>query len=139
MKFEIKAVPGQTLSRDAVLHLYESVGWTNYTNRPERLMLGLEKTLCVLAAFEGEKLVGLLRAVGDGQTILFVQDILVLPEYQRQGIGRGLMQTLLDSYPDVYQIELMTDNTEKTCAFYQAMGFVAADKIECRAFLRMHV
>ena len=39
--------------------------------------------------------IGVLRAVGDGQTIVFVQDLLILPEYQRRGVGTALLRALL--------------------------------------------
>ena len=64
---------------DEILALYKSVGWTNYVEHPEKLETGYQNSLCVLAAYNGTELVGILRAVGDGATILFIQDILVLP------------------------------------------------------------
>lgn len=67
------------LDFQAVLDLYDSVGWTGYTNRPDMLHQALEHSLFVLAAFDGNRLVGLLRSVGDGHSIVFIQDILVLP------------------------------------------------------------
>lgn len=80
---------------------------------------------------------GIIRAVGDGQTIVFVQDIIVLPEYQRKGIGTKLLKAVVEKYKDVYQIELLTDNTEKTKTFYRSVGFAASDDIGCVAFIRM--
>ena len=122
---------------DEVLALYESVGWTNYLQRAERLPAAFRGSLCVLGAWEDGQLVGLLRAVGDGVTILFVQDLLVLPDYQRRGIAAALVRTLCGRYPSVYQIELLTDDTEQTRAFYHALGFAAAEEIGCTSFVRM--
>ena len=65
-----------------ILRLYRSVGWTAYTDQPEVLRKGFENSLLTLAAYEGDQLLGIIRAVGDGHTIVFVQDILVFPEYQ---------------------------------------------------------
>lgn len=96
------------LDFQAVLCLYASVGWTNYTTCPERLQKALENTLLVLAAFDGEQLVGLLRAVGDSYSIVFIQDILVLPAYQRQGIGRQLLEQAITHFPEIYQLHLLT-------------------------------
>ena len=61
----------------------------------------------------------------------------MLPEYQRQGIGTQLLKTLLAQYADVYQIELLTDDTPKTTAFYEALGLTRADRLGCCTFLRM--
>lgn len=67
------------LDFQAFLDLYASVGWAGYTRHPEMLEKALEHSLLVLAAFDGDRLVGLLRAVGDGHSIVFIQDILVQP------------------------------------------------------------
>lgn len=122
------------LDSHAVLPLYAAVGWTNYTQNPDMLEKALEKSLYVLAAYNGKDVVGLLRAVGDGASIMFVQDILILPAYQRQGIGRQLVQEFLAEYRTVYQIHLLTDQSEKTEHFYTALGFQPVEEVACRAF-----
>ena len=119
-----------------ILRLYRSVGWTAYTDHLEVLQKGFEKSMLTLAAYEGEKFLGLIRTVGDGHTIVFVQDILVFPEYQRKGIGSALLQAILDRYSHVRQIELATDNTPKTIAFYKSMGFREMSEIGCCGFMR---
>ncbi len=126
-----------TFALDELLALYDSVGWTNYTRRPEMLLRAYENSLLVLGAYEGDKLVGAVRAVGDGFSVLVIQDILVFPEYQRRGIGTRLFREVMDRYPYVYQLELMTDNTPKTVAFYQSLGFVKAEDMGCCAFMKM--
>lgn len=120
---------------DEILALYASVGWTAYTNDPAALRGGFENSLLILGAYEGEKLVGIIRVVGDGYTIVFIQDILILPEYQRKGIGAKLIRSVLERFPSVRQIELAADNTPGTAAFYQAQGFLEMSKVGCRAFL----
>ena len=127
----------KTYNEPEILRLYASVGWTAYTDQPEVLRKGFENSLLTLAAYEGDQLLGIIRAVGDGHTIVFVQDILVFPEYQRKGIGTALLQAMLDRYSHVRQIELATDNTPKTIAFYKAMGFCELSKIGCCGFMRI--
>lgn len=91
----------------------------------------------VLGAYDGDRLVGLLGAVGDGFSVAFIQDILVYPEYQRQGIGTQLFRTLMERFPDVYQMELFTDNSPKTTAFYRSLGFQKDSDIGCCGFMKM--
>ena len=122
------------LDFQAVLDLYASVGWTGYSSHPEMLEKALEHILLVLAAVDGDRLVGLLRAVGDGYSIIFIQDILVLPAYQRQGIGRNLLEQAISHFPGIYQLHLLTDNAEKTRSFYEALGFTAVDSLGCVAY-----
>ena len=109
----------------------------NYTDRPEMLAAAYKNSLCVLGAYDRDKLVGVVRAVGDSASVVFVQDLLVLPAYQRQGIGTLLLKTLLAQYEGVYQIELLTDDTPKTTAFYESLGLTRADRLGCCVFLRM--
>ena len=111
----------KTYDETEILGLYASVGWTAYTEQPESLRRGFEASLLVLAAYEDGALVGLIRVVGDGQTIVFVQDILVHPSCQRRGIGTALLKEVLKRYSHVRQIELTTDDTPKTRAFYESV------------------
>ena len=114
-----------------VLHLYQAVGWTNYTNQPQMLEQALPHSLAVYLAFDGEKIVGLIRLVGDGFSSVFVQDLIVLPSYQRQGIGSALMKEALEDYKDAYQVQLVTDQTERTLGFYRSMGFEILSTYNC--------
>ena len=108
---------------DEIRRLYSEVGWTAYTENMPALEQGYKNSMTVLAAYEDDELLGIIRTVGDGFTIVFIQDILVFPEKQRQGIGTALLKAVLDRYPNVRQIELATDNTPKTVAFYKSLGF----------------
>lgn len=121
---------------EEILRLYTEVGWTAYTKDMSALEQGYKHSLLVLSAYENEELLGIVRAVGDGHTIVFVQDILVFPEKQHQGVGTALLKAVLDRYPDVRQIELVTDNTPKTVAFYKSLGFSELSEIGCCGFVR---
>ena len=114
-----------------VLHLYQAVGWTNYTNQPQMLEQALPHSLAVYLAFDGEKIVGLIRLVGDGFSSVFVQDLIVLPSYQRQGIGSSLMKEALKDYKDAYQVQLVAEETERTLEFYRSMGFEILSTYNC--------
>ena len=92
--------------------------------------------MVVLAAFEDDELLGIIRVVGDGVTIVFVQDILVFPNFQRKGIGTALLKYVLDRYSEVRQVELMTDNMPKTIAFYKSLGFSEFSEIGYCGFMR---
>ena len=89
---------------DEIRRLYSEVGWTAYTENMPALEQGYKNSMTVLAAYEDDELLGIIRTVGDGFTIVFIQDILVFPEKQRQGIGAALLKAVLDRYPNVRQI-----------------------------------
>ena len=132
MEFLIKEY--KNYDETEILNLYKSVGWINYTNNPNMLKSAYSNSLKILGAYENEKLLGIIRVVGDGHSVVFIQDILVYPEYQRQGIGTALLQQILMEYKHVYQKHLLTENTEKTIQFYKSLGFTMDTDMECRAF-----
>jgi acetyltransferase, GNAT family len=125
----------QSVDLDDVLHLYQAVGWTNYTNQPQMLEQSLAHSLAIYVARDGEEIVGLVRLVGDGFSSVFVQDLIVLPTYQRQGIGSDLMKEALGDYKDAYQVQLATDQTEKNLGFYRSLGFETLSTYDCTGMI----
>ena len=119
-----------------ILPLYAQVGWTAYTQDPSALEQGVRHSLLVLAAYEQDALLGLIRVVGDGATVVLVQDLLVYPDKQRQGIGTALLKAVLERYSAVRQIQLVTDDTPKTIAFYRSLGFSDLASLGCRGFMK---
>ena len=119
-----------------IARLYTEVGWTAQTDHLPILRKGFENSLFVLAAFENDELLGIIRVVGDGFTIVFVQDILIFPHHQRKGVGTALLQAVLERYKNVRQIELATDNTPQTIDFYKSMGFREFSELGCCGFMR---
>ena len=124
-------------NENEIMTLYSSVGWKAYTDHPDTLRKGFENSLLTLAAYEGNALLGLIRVVGDGQTIMFVQDLLVSPDHQRKGIGTALLKAVLERFSHVRQIQLVTDNTSKTVAFYKSLGFRELSEIGCCGFMKV--
>jgi len=132
----IRTVENPNVTLEEVMPLYEAVGWTNYTQKPEILEVAYKNSLHIIGAFnDDEKLIGVLRGVGDGASILFIQDILVYPEYQHQGIGTKLLQQTLEKYKNVYQIQLATDDSTKTVSFYESNGFTSLTSLNCVSFI----
>ena len=118
-----------------VLHLYQAVGWTNYTHQPEMLEQALSYSLAIYLALDGDAVVGLIRLVGDGFSSIFVQDLIVLPSYQRQGIGSSLMKEALEDFKEAYQVQLATEQTEKNVGFYRSMGFETLSTYDCTGMI----
>lgn len=65
----------------------------------------IEKTQCALfqtiniTAYENEALIGCLRILTDGYYFGTITELLVLPEYQKQGVGSKLLQLAKDNTP----------------------------------------
>jgi len=112
--------------------LYDSVGWTAYTKDITGLQAGLAQSSLVISAWEGKILVGLIRALTDGQTMAYIQDILVLPDYHKQGLGSQLMRQMLAKVEGIRQIILMTDAGEENAPlhdWYRSFGFKSYNEL----------
>ena len=125
----------EVVKLENIFHLYQAVGWTNYTHQPQMLEQSLSHSLAIYLALDGEAIVGLVRLVGDGFSSVFVQDLIVLPSHQRQGIGGVLMKEALTDYKDAYQVQLVTDQTEKNLGFYRSLGFETLSTYDCTGMI----
>ncbi|MGK2853915.1 MAG: GNAT family N-acetyltransferase [Microbacteriaceae bacterium] len=118
-QYELDRIP----ARGELMELYSSVGWSTYTTEPDRLELAVRQSLRVATAWEDGFLVGLARVVGDGVTIVYLQDVLVHPHHARSGVGTRLVTAIFEPYSNVRQHVLMTDDEPEQRAFYESLGF----------------
>lgn len=124
----------QNINRKQLINLYNRVGWTAYTQNPTKLELAIQNSLLTIAAIDEGKLVGLIRVVGDGVSIIYIQDLLVDPQYQKQGIGSQLVKQVLTRYQSVRQKVLLTIDEPGTRFFYEKCGFSSCDQGQLVAF-----
>ena len=127
----------KNINVDQLEKLYNDVEWFAYTNDLPLLQQALSQSLDVLSAWDGDELVGLVRIIGDGLTIIYVQDILVLNTYQNQGIATELMKQILNKYSHVRQKVLLTEEAPDVRHFYEKNGFQSCDKGSLVAFAKM--
>ncbi|MGV2871154.1 GNAT family N-acetyltransferase [Colwellia sp. E150_009] len=71
------------------LSLREKIGWKNVSAKDAKA--SLDNSLFHVAVYFEDQLVGMGRVVGDGIMYFYVQDIVVLPDYQGLGIGALIM------------------------------------------------
>lgn len=123
-------------SRDELMALYEANGWRAYTIDPEGLHRGVRNSTYTVVARDDDELVGLARVVSDDHSIMYLQDILVLPSHQRRGIGRALLGRCLERFAHCRGKVLLTDDEERQLRFYESLGYVqAADVPHLTAFV----
>jgi GNAT superfamily N-acetyltransferase len=108
---------------EELVELYTAVGWSTYTEDPERLVAAVRGSSHVVTARYGDDLLGLARVVSDGASVAYLQDVLVRPELQREGVGRALVQAALEPFGHVRQKVLLTDDEPRQRAFYESLGY----------------
>lgn len=124
------------LNIEDILYLYNDVVWSSYTKDIESLIKAIKNSLKVVSVWDKDLLVGLIRVVGDGHSIIYIQDILILQKYQNRGIGKRLIEIILDKYKNVRQKVLLTDKEEKNILFYKKVGFSMAEEFCCVSFVK---
>lgn len=123
-------------NKNDLINLYDDVGWSAYTDNIDVLIKSIKNSLKVISVWDKDILVGLIRVVGDGYSIIYIQDILVLKNYQRLGIGKKLINLILDEYKNVRQKVLSTDDVEKNISFYESTGFKKSQEFGCISFVK---
>lgn len=114
------------LDTDTYLDIRASVNWK--VLKREQAEKALKNSLYTILALQDGRPVGMGRIVGDGAVICYIQDFVVRPECQGDGVGRKMMEQLIS-----YVKELRQENTEMMlclmCAkgrepFYEKFGFI---------------
>ena len=123
--------------RADLLELYDSVGWSAYTEHPEALERAVANSTHVVCGLEDDRLVALARCVSDDVSICYIQDILVRPSEHRKGWGRRLVQDCLTRFEHVRQKILITDDRPEQLAFYKSLGFTDTSGTPLHAFVQM--
>ncbi len=111
----------KSFSAEQVEKLFLSVGWVS-GQYPQRLHRALMGSSFVLTAWDGERLVGLVRALDDGELTAYVHYVLVDPAYHGRGIASRMIEQVKERYRDFLYIEVMPEES-KNKAFYQRFGF----------------
>lgn len=93
----------------------------------ERAETALRNSLFCVTARVGREVVGMARVVGDGGYAFHIHDVIVMPDYQRKGIGRLLMSRVMDWFDHcgIEQANIGLMASSDTEAFYARFGFVA--------------
>ncbi|AFY53698.1 acetyltransferase (GNAT) family protein [Rivularia sp. PCC 7116] len=110
----------RNLSIDDILILYQANNWSS-AKKPNELYNALMNSHSLISAWNQEKLVGLINSITDGYLVVYYPHLLVLPEYQKQGIGLNLLKIITQKYQDFHQQILVAE--AETVGFYYKCGF----------------
>ena len=103
--------------------LCQAVGWEHVD--AEATETGLRNALFSVCVIHKDKVIGCGRVVGDGGIYFYIQDIIVLPEFQGRGFGRCIMDAVMGylsshAHPNAF-IGLMA--AKGVSRFYEKYGF----------------
>lgn len=83
-------------------YLTQKVGWG--TRKEEIVEEALRNTLFSICVYDDEKMIGYGRIIGDKTIFLYIQDIMVIPEYQSRKIGTGIMKKIISKVEEYQKI-----------------------------------
>lgn len=106
--------------------LYDKVGWGHWDEKISQK--ALDNTFYSITVYDNEKVIGYGRIIGDTICFLYIQDIMVIPEYQSNKIGTMIMNKLLDKINDIKKenpsLKVYVGASKNKEHFYEKFGFV---------------
>lgn len=119
-----KDIPGNEITL-----LRSSVGW-NILRSDEKWREILNKSAFVYSVWDDKKLVGMGRLLEDG-IVCNIYDIVVHKDYQNKGIGKMIMNNLMNWIKDKdythVSLFVQPENKNFLIPFYEKFGFKLAD------------
>lgn len=124
MKVEYKKI--KEFEEKELQDLFLSVEWDS-GNYPDKLKVAIKNSHMVYSAWDNDKLIGLINSLSDGVMTVYFHYLLVRPEYQSKGIGKELVNLMLEEYEDFARKVVIAYDSE--VKFYKKCGFeIGEDK-----------
>lgn len=106
--------------------LRQAVGWTALNE--EQAKAGIEFSTMVVSCYDEDKIVGCARVLWDHGYVAYIADVMVIPAYQRLGIGKNMVGQLISSLsfqlkPE-HRINVVLIAAKEKEPFYEKLGFV---------------
>ena len=109
------------------LGLRKKVGWIELN--PVQAQRALDNSMKIITVYDDDKPIGMGRIVGDGEVICYIQDLIIIPEYQGKHIGSRLIDKLIEYVNSL----IIPDSRMMLCLmcakgreeFYTKHGFIA--------------
>ncbi len=110
---------------DDIVSLYHAGGWWKDEYEPSAIRYMIEGSFCFAVAIDktSGKTIGMGRVLSDGVSDGYIQDLVILPEYRKQGVGKILTRSLIDycTSKGVTWIALISEPNQDE--FYKKLGF----------------
>jgi len=110
----------QNINWDEAVTVFERAPLGKRRRNPVKLKMAFDSSYAVIYVFDSNKLIGLRRALCDGEYHAAIYDVVLLPEYQGKDIGKEIMRRLCDQLPVENIILYAVPGLE---GFYKKLGF----------------
>ena len=121
--WRLRCAPGQLRQLQQLLDGHSF--WASGRSQRElsRMLAGSQ---AVVSAWQGPALVGFGRATSDGVFRAVLWDVVVAADHQGQGLGRRIVEALLQA-PALQGVERTYLMTTNSTGFYEQLGFIPVD------------
>lgn len=113
---------------DFVSHLLAETYWGDY--RPRAIIEQLIQNSLCFSLFSGQQQIGFARVVSDYTVFTWIDDLVIVDAYRRQGLGEWLLNCILN-HPSISQTQFVLQ-TRSAYRLYEKFGFVVSDKLLTR-------
>jgi len=122
---QVKVDVVKTADRDQLKNLYKEAGWwTQYEDSadPELIDKIIQGSFCFAVASINDRIIGMGRAISDGASDAYIQDVTVSTKFRGKGIAALIMDTLIQFLKDknIGWIGLVSE--PKAVSFYRRYG-----------------
>ncbi|MES2848244.1 MAG: GNAT family N-acetyltransferase [Bacteroidota bacterium] len=111
---------------EQVITLYNNAGLPRPTTDARRIQKMYDNSNLIISAWDGDKLVGVSRCITDWCWSCYLADLAVQPGYQKEGIGKRLIDLTKEKVGAEVMILLLSVPTAMT--YYPKVGFTKEDR-----------
>jgi GNAT superfamily N-acetyltransferase len=112
------------ITKEALQELFLSVEWES-GRYPNELLEAIKGSHSIVAAWDEDKLIGLINALSDGVLTVYFHYMLINPSYHGTGIGKKMMTIMLERYSQCKTKVLIS--YPSAVDFYHKCGFFEED------------
>lgn len=115
----------KSASRSDLIDLYKEAGWwdASYDKHPEFVDKIVENSFLFAGVLKDKKMIGMGRALSDGVSDAYIQDIVVLKQYRKRGIGNKIVKILIKELEKSGVDWIGVVAQPGTTSFYKNIGF----------------
>lgn len=124
MQFRVELV--KAWKEEPIVELYQEGGWWKEHMDPSRIGELISQSFLFAMAIDSStgRSLGMRRVISDGIADAYIQDVVVLAEWRRRGVGRMILSALLEGCMSRGIAWISLISQPGTDAFYRALGFV---------------